>query len=150
MGSSDDTGPLANYAAAVGTADREAELERFLDALVAGELPAYVGSTVGYPPDRWAGQLRRLAQTLTGDWSAALADPGPAADPHLAGLAAAVTAWAAAWDPGAEGAYDAATRCRRESSASSPGTSPPRPCSPGPRSRTRRRCGPTSRSRTSW
>jgi DNA-binding NarL/FixJ family response regulator len=91
----------------VGTADREAELERFLDALVAGELPAYVGSTVAYPPDRWAGQLRRLAQTLTGDWAAALAEPDPTGDPHLAALAAAVTAWAAAWDPAAAGTYEA-------------------------------------------
>jgi DNA-binding NarL/FixJ family response regulator len=106
MGSSDDTGRLANYAATVGNADREAELERFLDALVAGELPAYVGSTVAFPPDRWAGQLRRLAQTLTGDWTSALADSGPVPDPEVAALADAVTAWASAWDPEAVGGYE--------------------------------------------
>lgn len=105
MGSSDDTGRLANYAATVGTADREAELERFLDAVVAGELPAYVIRTAAFPPDRWAGQLRRLAQTLTGDWAAALAHSDPIADPEVAALAAAVTAWAAAWKPDAIDRY---------------------------------------------
>ncbi|WP_028643677.1 LuxR C-terminal-related transcriptional regulator [Nocardioides sp. URHA0020] len=91
---SGDTTPGATYAADVGDEVRERELETLLDAVAAGDLTEYVQGTAA--SGTWAGQLRRLAQTLTGDWAAALAEVSEP-DPDAAALAASVTGWAAAW-----------------------------------------------------